>query len=199
MSAIELGNFLRCPRGTPNSGVMELDLSEVNKLESRKGETASVTKTKAPELMHAMERGYSLIAARLLPQVQWELTKAKEAADQRKAVVMLDEAPRILKEKGLSTSRNPAGSADQRENILALDTEYQKLRNTVDMLDAVYELLKGKMRGFEMSYQSVKRVFDSLNSYGALSHANPSVLSTSIPDDAGAGDVVHTGVGIPKY
>lgn len=170
--------------------MLELDLSEINLLESRKIEVASVTKSKAAELMSAMERGYSQIASVLIPQVQWELTQAESVADQRKAVVMLDDAPRILREKGLVTAKNPSGSADQRENILALDKEYQGLRNTVEMLDAVYELLKGKMRGFEMSYQAVKKVYDSLNTYGASTR-----LDNVIPDGSGAGSII----GKPQY
>lgn len=109
--------------------ILTLDLKEVRELEARKIEIGGVNKLKAPELMQAMERGYSLVAQTMLPAVAYQLAKAEEAADERKAVVMLDIVPELLAKKGLTTARNPSGSADQRENVLALDIEYKDLNS----------------------------------------------------------------------
>ncbi len=201
MSELVTKDQIRVPRGTGN-GFVEIDLSRVRELEARKEEASAISKVKAPELLTAMNEGYTILATKLLPLVSYELTQAKQAADERKAVVFLDEAPRILKEKGLSRPNNPSGSADQREAILSLDPEFKKLRNAVDMLDAVYELLKGKMRGFEMSYSSVKRTYDDLSGYGKTNYGR----STSVPvlqDEVTAGDDVdqygNLKIGVPRY
>ena len=192
----ENSGIFRVPKGTPGAGHLELDLTEVRQLEARKDEVGSVNKAKAQELLRAMEKGYSAIA-NMLPMVSLELNRAEQAADERKAVVMLDEAPRILAEKGLIRPSNPSGSADQRENILALDSEHKKLRENVDLLKATQELLKGKMRGFEMSFQSVKKVFDTPDAYVAGGHI------INIPSRAEAGDELDSQgslkVGIPRY
>jgi hypothetical protein len=191
-------NTLTVPRGTPGAGLMALDLAEVRQLEARKEEVSSISKAKAPELMRAMEKGYSLLSTQLIPMIGFELAQAEQAADERKAVVMLDEAPRILQEKGLAKPNNPGGTADQRENILALDKEYKALRNTVEMLKAVEALLKGKARGFEMSYQSVKKVYDNLDGFGAVRN-----FHTPVPDAADVGDEITSAgqlkLGSPRY
>lgn len=178
--------------------ILTLDLKEVRELEARKIEIGGVNKLKAPELMQAMERGYSLVAQTMLPAVAYQLAKAEEAADERKAVVMLDIVPELLAKKGLTTARNPSGSADQRENVLALDIEYKDLKNTVDMLQAVKELLKGKMKGFEMAYGAVKKVYDSLSTYGVLGNSSPADLSSGISDDLESGDTDEM-IGTPRY
>lgn len=193
--------LLRLPSGSAAGGIFELDLSEVHQLEARKVETASITKMKAPELMHAMEQGYSICATKLMPRVAFELSQAEQAAEERKSVVMLDEAREILTAKGLTTSRNPAGSAEQRESVLALDAEYKSLRTKAEMLKAAFQLLKDKMRGFEMSFSTVKKVFDSLDQYGSMGRRG-SIPVSQLQDGVEAGDEVNsTGfkVGAPRY
>lgn len=196
-----MSDILRLPKGSSEGGLFSLELTEVHKLEARKVETACVTKSKAPELMHAMEQGYSIVSTKLLPVVAYELSQARQAADERKAVVMLDEAPRILQEKGLATSRNPSGSEGQRESVLAMDEEYKLLQDKVEMLKATFELLKGKLRGFEMSFSTVKKVFDSLNQYGSMPRGG-SIGLQELPDGAEAGDQVDSAgrlIGTPRY
>lgn len=203
MSELTVDNVLIVvPRGAPDSGTLELNLGEVRRLEARQIEVASVSKMKAPELMHALTRGYLALATELIPKVTYERTQAEVAVEERRAVVMLDEAPRILREKKLTKESNPSGTADQRENVLALDAEYKKASNTVAMLKAVETLLKGKMHGFEMHYQTVKKVFDSMDRHGAL--GRPDMGLTELPDGATAGDDVITTpngfkVGTPRY
>jgi hypothetical protein len=189
--------IVRVPSGTPGSGMLELDLTEVVKLESRKDEVASVTKTKSAELLRAMEKGYSALS-RYLPKVQLELTRAKSAADERKAVVLLDEVPEILKAKGLARASQPGGSVDQREAILALDKEHQALRETVAQLDALYELLRGKQKGFEMAYHSIKKLYGDADRYGTSAGTYG-----GIQDGVGAGEEESAQpgsfTGLPRY
>ena len=161
-----MSEIIHIPRGTPGAGQLTLDMREIYQLEVRKQEVATVTKFKAQELLYLMEKGYSAISTDMLPKVLLELNNARDAAEARKAVVMLDVAPVVLREKKLTKESNPGGTADQRESVLALDEEYRALKKTVDQLEAVYEWLKGKMKGFEMSYQSVKKVYDNQGMVG---------------------------------
>lgn len=189
---------IRVPNGDSTS-IINLDMVEVRTLEARKDEVATINKLKAPELMRAMEKGYSIVATTLLPRISYELSVAEQCADERKAVVMLDMAPQILKDKGLLSARNPSGSIDQRENVLAMDTEYKSRRDTVEKLKAVQELLKGKMRGFEMSYGAIKKVYDSLSTYGALEKSHPGSFPLGNPIDITGVSGNEAIVGIPKY
>lgn len=177
---------LECPNGN-GIGVLSIDLSNIYYLEARKSEVAMVNKFKAPELMQAFEEGYSL-CAKMLPRIAYELSVAKQEVDKREAVVNLDEAPRILKEKGLVTDRNPAGAADMREAVLNADEEYIKLKDRAEFIRAIFKTIEGKQKGFEMSFSAVKKVYDSLSQYGQLQGG----ADTSI-------EVGSTNVGKPRY
>jgi hypothetical protein len=182
-----------------SGGTLKLDLEEVSHLESRKVEAATVTKFKAQELLSAMERGHSLVVTKLLPNVSIEAALAKQAMEARKAVIFLDEAPEILKKKGLAKASAPAGTLDQRENLLALDQEYKNLEMMVEQLKAVKALLIGKARGFELTHQSI-RATAAENRYDRGNISLP-----NIPDEATAGDDVqvsvygNTKIGTPRY
>ncbi len=183
----------------PTGVVLAIDLAEVYELEARKDEIPSITKPRAPELMRALERGYS-ICGQFLAQVVAAVNRIDHARDRRKAVVMLDVAPRILKEKG-------AGNNDaSRSAIVDLDEEYGALQEQLLQAKALQELLKVKVRGFEMSFSAVKRVYDSVSNFSMDAGAaqnnrgggvqfttnfpskfinNPSVTTGTPPDDLG--------------
>ena len=189
---------LNCPLGDGRD-YLYINMTEIYTIEARKIEVACVTKTKAPELMQIFERGYSEVS-RILPRVAYELSVAEDERNKRAAVVHLDEAPRILKEKGLANSRNPAGSADLREAVLNQDQEYLRLKDRVEQIKAVYEFLKLRLKGFEMAFSSVKKIYDSLSQYGQLNKAQN--YSGGIPDnEISAEDNMSSvpGFGTPRY
>jgi hypothetical protein len=177
---------LFCPNG---KGDTQLPINIVNicNLEARKHEVAMVNKIKAPELMQCFEEGFSE-CAKVLPRIAYELSVAKNEVSKREAVVNLDEAPRILREKGLTTGHSPAGGADMRDAVLKADKEYIDLQDRVEQIKAIYEFIRGKQKGFEMSFSAVKKVYDSLSQYGALQGG----ADTSI-------EVGGTNVGKPRY
>lgn len=155
------------PAGNPELPDKHIDMVNLYQLEARKQEVAIVNKAKAPELMRAYEQGYG-IAARAMVGVRLEINKAKESLDKRKAVVMLDVAPTLLKEKGLTTKAAPAGSLELREAVLSNDEIYLVLLDRVNRLEAAYELLKVKAKGFEMAFQSVRKIYDDLSKVNIL-------------------------------
>lgn len=171
---LSLGNVMRCPSGTPGMADRVFEMGELYRLDGRREEVSFVNKVTAPELMQAFIDGFG-IATRSLVQLEWELTQAQKYAEERKAIVYLEIAPKYLQEKGLVRSANPSGSEDQRKAVLALDKEHQQLQDRVAMIEAAVEYLKLKAKQFEMSYQSVKKVYDSLSGVNALSNGvNPS-------------------------
>jgi hypothetical protein len=165
----------KCPKGKGN-GTIDFDLQEVYILEQRKNQIGQVTKVTAPDLMQAFERGYSTVG-RFYNEAEAELADCRMLLEKRKAIVATDIAPDKLKAKGLTNAKNPAGSVDLREAIVAQDDEYLALVERRDAIEAMVGLLKIKMRGFEMAYQSVKKVFDSLSGLN-----NPSMDAEASPD-----------------
>jgi hypothetical protein len=139
---------------------LEIDMSKLYELDARKVQIGAANPATAPELMRAMEEGFSL-SGQLHAMVIAKITEAENAVLQRRAEVILDIVPEVLKAKGLASARSPGGSEDHREAVLSLDREYQARREIVAALESIKELLKIHMRGFEMAYGAVKRVVEN--------------------------------------
>jgi hypothetical protein len=60
---------------------------------------------------------------RLANTIELEYQFAVREAEKIRAEVLLDRVPKILAEKGLATAKNPMGSEDLRDAVLAQDTE----------------------------------------------------------------------------
>lgn len=166
---LSLGNTLICPAGTPGTADKSFDMKDVYRLEARQQEIATVNKVNAAELMQAFIDGYGH-TSRALVQLEWELNQANKYAEERKATVYLEVAPSFLQANGLVRAANPSGSEDQRKAVLARDKEYLALQDRVAMIEAATEFLRLKMKGFEMSYQAVKKVYDNLSSVNVVAN-----------------------------
>lgn len=135
------------------------DMSSVNLAESRLSEVAYVNQRTAPELaavfnMGANECGKALAKATLA------YTRTMRAVDRRAAVVSVDLAKDILAEKGLTTTKTPAGSDTLRQAIVEMDREYQELVDRADQLEAIQKLLQVKFKTLERAFWQVRKVSD---------------------------------------
>lgn len=144
----------------PNGSTFEVDMDPIYRLDARKVEIPTVTKTTGAELMRAMEAGHG-IAGKLLATVGLEAARMQEAINKRSAVVVLDEVPAMLKAKGLATARSPGGSEDQRTHALNLDETLSALKDAMAQLEALKALLKTHVQGFIMAFSAIKRVLDT--------------------------------------
>jgi hypothetical protein len=138
-------------------GTLSINLGSLKKAENRIQEIAIVTASKAPELLAFFNSAY-LEGSRLIALLELEVNRATRSANAIKSVVILDRAPEILKAKGLATDKNPGGSADLRQAVLEGDSEYQAALEVQQHLEATLELIKGKNKGIEMAYTSVKKI-----------------------------------------
>jgi hypothetical protein len=145
----------------PNGSEFSVDMTELRRLEARQAEASGVGRLEALGLMDDMKCGYQA-AGEIRANIGLELDRSKAAMAVRKAVVYLDLVPDILKAKGLSTTRTPGGSEEQREAVLALDAEHGKLQDYTAQLKAAYALMQIKMDAFQMTYSSLKRQFDDM-------------------------------------
>jgi hypothetical protein len=193
---------LKVPPANIGQLELEFDMRPIYELEARQREIANVSKVTAPELMQAFIDGYGH-ASRYAGKLELELKRTESLMEERKAIVYLDEAPRILREKRVVRESNPGGSEDQRKAVLALDVNYMALRDNHDHIEAAVELMRTKMKLFEMSYQSVKKVYDSLSGSNALDGAGSRSggYPTGGKTDYGSFTVDHgeVQIGKPRY
>lgn len=182
--------IVHVPRGLKGLAPIPLDLTSILRTESRIMEVATVTPMKAPELMATFNVAF-LECNKMIALLEQEYVMAKRQSDKVRSVVILDRAPRVLAERGLVTAKNPAGSEDLRRSVLDGDEEYQTALQLVSDIACYLELLKGKQKGIEMAYTSVKKLFGERTfNYG-------SDLSAGGEGNATAGQVV--GMGRPRY
>lgn len=185
-----MSTTLTVPRGLKGLAPLMFDLTQVFIAEARISEVAALTPTKAPELLATFNTAY-LECARNIAMLEAELTMAKRAADKVRSVVVLERAPAKLLQLGLVTSRNPAGSEDLRKAVLDGDVEYQDALSLTDQIECNLELFRGKQKGLEMAYTSVKKlVGEQTFNFGR-------VVNGGNEGNAGVGSVV--GMGRPNY
>lgn len=141
---------LVCPSGTPGNPPIIVNLARIHEAETREGELAYITKSKAPELM-AFFIKYWKKTNDIMIDLRSEKNKAEKALKRRKAELTLD-AVNLLKAK------NVGSTADTREAIIELDEQYQQLEDTYDQIEACVEFLKGKVQAFESSFRATKSI-----------------------------------------
>ncbi len=141
-------------------GPLTFDTTDIERADSRIHEVAFVTPMKAPELLATFNMAISRLSF-IISKVELEKRYAERTADERRSVIVLDEAAPILKAKGLSKDSNPAGSADLRQAILDGDVNYQNLLDNVAELEALSELLRSQQKSIEMALYSVKDIIRS--------------------------------------
>lgn len=142
---------LRVVRGKPNSGIICVPLVELRRVEGRIEEIATVTPHKAPELLSTFNRAF-LDLDGYIKQIELEVNIAKQFQSTVRATILLDKAEEYFKERGIK------GSADLRQALVDSDVDYQNASERVNALESAREFLKGKQKGIEMAYSSVRKI-----------------------------------------
>lgn len=122
----------------------EVDLTPIHRAESRREELIVAQGRTLLELANAFDDGYDA-ACKLHSKVIYEEEMATIASRKRRAIIMRDDLPGRIKERGLGSSRSPLGAEDIREAMLYEDEEFTKLEEYRAALGAIKELLFGKM------------------------------------------------------
>lgn len=188
---------LVCPRGKDGDTAMVIDLKALLASETRQEEVAFVTPQKAPELLAEFNRSWRDIH-KLVIQLSSELLQAQKAVQRRKAILLLEEVPKVLKSKGLTT--NDAN----RDAIITLDDQFDRLQDKADQIKAVVEYLKGKLKTFENAYSSVKKIMGE-DAYSMLARGSNPATKDGAPESPGftreqsEPKAPPPGWGVPKY
>jgi hypothetical protein len=162
-----------------------IPIRSVYEAESRIPEVAMVNAQKAPELLATFNIAYLDIKDVLL-KLQYLLVEAEKAANRRRAIVILDEVPKILASKGISNARSPGGSEDQRNAVLDLDDGFVALMDKVHLTKALIELMEGKLKGIEWAFTSVKKILGQENGWRDLNQ-NRNLSAGPLPETTTAG------------
>ncbi len=136
---------------------IQLEMTDILYAEGRIDEIAIVNTQKAPELMSCFVKAYTR-CTEYLTNISAEAVKARNAVDFRRAEIILEEVPRILKEKGLLTGKTTGGNEDQRNAVMAMDKKYIELRDQLERIEMYVELFKGKQKSIEMQYMAVRKI-----------------------------------------
>lgn len=192
------------PSGDPNGQPITIDLSQILIAEGRQGEVAIVTPMKAPELL-ALFNGAWRDLHKEVTKLVWERDRAEKEIERRKATVLLDEVPAILKAKG------SASSTDTRKAVIDMDPEYIVRQDIYDQLNAAVEHLKGKLKSFENAYTSTKKLIGEDSHLNYTRNSNLSGGASAPADQKNSAppwkvgvtktdtNPVRSGWGTPKY
>lgn len=173
------GTEIVCPRA--GGRYVLIDLREISGYEARLDDVAIVTKQKAPELLSIYNRAY-LEVSKTATTLENDLAGAERHQGEVRSRIVLDDAPRILKEKGLVSAKSPAGSEDLRTAVLEGNSEYQDAVELCEQIRCVIALLRGKQKAFENAYTAVKKIMgeDAFDH-----HPNPRFSGESGPAPVG--------------
>lgn len=166
---------LRVVRGKPNTGIIVVPLQGIFDAEARIPEIAALTPHKAPELLSAFNAAFLEVDG-FVKQIEMELTVAKQHQNVVKSIVLLDKSDQILKDKGLKAS------ADLRQAVVEVDPDYQAATERVNALEAAREYVKGKARGMEMAYSSVKKLIGEVVHNRSVGNRT-SLLNGTMPEE----------------
>lgn len=188
------GTEVVCPAPRKGMRPTTLDLSKPATAMARIREVAIVTPHKAPELLATFNEAY-LSLHEAIVRLEAEKLIADREANKIRSVVMLERAPKMLAEKGLTTKSAPGGSEDFRRAVLDADEEYQDALDIVQQLTCVVELLKGQQKAIEMAYTSVKKILGerTFGSASGVGTQNPSLRGDT--GDAPVGSTTQPRVG----
>ncbi len=157
--------------------VFDMELARV--AEARVRDISYVKPDTAPELLALFNEAY-IVVARYCAQLEYEYQRANSQLERRSAVVLLDEVPAKINEKGLGNTRSPLGSEDIRNAFIQKDEEYQQILESIASLKATKELMYMKLKAFDMAYTSIKKILgEQLSRYAPTLNGGP--ISSETP------------------
>ncbi len=196
-----------CPQGNGTGAPFTIDLKAILKAEARVIEVQNVTPMKAGELLATFTICWRELHAHV-SQMEFQKTEAQRVVDRVRATILLDKIPEELIRRKMATTKAPLASADVREAIIVMDPDYDEAFGRLRQIEAVVELLRGKLKSFEWAYMSVKKMMGDAathNYLGGNSHLTGGDTGTNEPGETekferpAASPRAASGFGTPRY
>jgi len=134
---------------------ISLSFNNIAEGEGRLVEARAVNGGTYSDLEYCFNEGYRE-AKKNLSIVGYELAQANKILRKFKSEYLIDEYPDFLKEKKIKDS------ASIREAFLERQKDYVSARDRIDMLNALFFLLEGKIKVFENVCRYMKKEMDIL-------------------------------------
>jgi len=135
----------------PGTERMTFDMEEVYAAENRLEDLASLTPQKAPELLSTVLKACFTLA-RHAQDLQHLSVLAERESRKRRAILVVDKIPDLLKAKNLSSN------AENREAMIDLDDEYCMAVNKEGVINAALTLVKEKLRILDRTVGAIKAI-----------------------------------------
>lgn len=142
-----------------NTVYLSINLSAVSDSRSATAKIALAT----PEQLLAiaaecLESMYSITNS--IGKIKQALVETTIQKNQRRAELLSDEIPNILKAKGLVSARSPSGSEDQRSALLVLDERLTELTSIEEDQRGVLSFLETSYKNAESSARLASKALD---------------------------------------
>lgn len=168
-------------------GVATFDLLDAAAACARQPEVAFVNYDKAPELLSALNRGYSLLGE-AVAFLQSAARQAKTAVERRRAYMLTVGVPQVLA-AALAAGKELPNVKEIREAVVARDQQIEQEQDTLEALTALAELLKVRRDSLRDSFSAVKALVGNVQLRSSL----PSGGAGEAP--VGQGQARQTGLG----
>ena len=142
---------------------LPLSFTDISNAERRLSEAQAVNGATYSALENLFNEGYRE-AKKNLSIVRYEITQAKKHLRQVTSIHLLDNYPDFLKEKGLKDH------AANREAYLARQEDYEEAMDRLAMLEALKDLLEGKVQNFVNVCRYMKKEIDILIKSGIVNN-----------------------------
>lgn len=157
-----------------------VDMKNIHKARARIHELAAMTRAKAGEFLAMLIRASREARdGRGLVKVHFGAWKKK--LRKIRGEVILDRGPEKLKEKGLASTRSPAGSEDLRNALVDTDEKYDEAQDNLLKVEAALDHLENTVEELSMAYFSaqalIKGFEPSRSTSGGVGDDNPGELS----------------------
>lgn len=137
----------------PGSKPLALDMRKIHKAEARLVELNGLTREKAGELIYTFVDAWDDARSKLTA-ITFEYALAKQHLRSIKALVILDRAADVLKEKGVKSSE------DTRTAVVDTDKDYQTAYDLLQQIEAARQSMEDKAEKLKMAYFSVHKLIE---------------------------------------
>jgi len=133
---------------------LQINLEKVDEAESRLHEAQAVNPGTYGELEYTFNEAYRQLK-KMVSSVQYEIANIQKTIDERKADIVLEVIPEMLKDRPKSHN-----NADFRNAVFAKDEEYQKATDHLNKLKAMESHFEGKIKVMERTCAAMRKQMD---------------------------------------
>lgn len=142
---------------TVDKAPLTLDMRKIHKARSRLVELCAINRTKAGDFLATVIEAKTQ-ARDYVALVRYQVGRWKAKIKTIRGEIVLDKAPEMLKEKGLSSARSPAGSEDLRDSVVYTSSVHIEATEKLLQAEAALEYLETRVGELTEAYFSAQTI-----------------------------------------